>query len=156
MGRERNQGIFLLVFIGLSVVYGIIAWLVNADVFRDEAIDYKYCYYMENDTIGEVHATYKKEDAYQVICYEYCGFKNRGSLVIENMYSLGKEVTEVEILEYTQDSILARIRYKYFTEQRGGFIIETKSFVPSFTLHDTFPEGYKPKNSKYMKNENQR
>ncbi len=144
---------FFIIFVvaGTGVAY-LIGLLINTGIFRQESIEQKYCYYFKNDSISKVYSADNIEKAYQIIAYFYCGINDdrKGIIVGDNMYTI-KKIREVEVLEYTEDSILARIRYKYFSKLRGGMIIETKSYVPTFTLHDTVPKGYKVSNKEQMK-----
>lgn len=144
---RRNIIVFIVVGTAISPLIGLI---INSDIFRQDAIDQKYCYFIKNNTINEVYAAYNIEKTYQIIAYYYCEAKNKGSMTWDEMYSLGKDVTLVEVLEYTRDSLLAKIRYRYFSKMRGGMIIETISYVPAFTLHDTLPIGIKASNADQM------
>lgn len=142
--------------IPLSIIgFGIacvIGYLINKDIFRVTAIDQKYCYYIINDSIAEIYATENTNKAYQVISYYYCDVCNhqKGILMGNEEYSMGKNIMKVEILKYTSDSLLAKIRYKYHSSLRGGMIIESEGYVPKFSLHDTVPSGYDVKNLELM------
>jgi hypothetical protein len=145
---RRNIIVFFLVGTAISPLIGLI---INSEAFRQDSIDQKYCYYFKNDSITEVYSADNIEKAYQIIAYFYCTINNdkKGIIIGDNMYEI-KKIRKVEILEYTRDSLLAKIRYKYFSKMRGGMIIETISYVPAFTLHDTLPIGIKASNADQM------
>ena len=143
--------VFLVVGTGFGYLVGI---MIENNVFREEAIFEKYCYYWEDDGLGEVFAAENIEKAYQIIAYFYCEKtkSQRGIILGEHQYSMGNEVKKVEVLGYTKDSLLARIRYRYHSSQRGGMILESECYVPNFTLHDTIPRGQKVSNRYQMRN----
>jgi len=143
---------FFLIGIPISIVIGI---AINNDWLKSKTIDTKYCYYWKNDSvnkyvIGSNQAKHPKTD-YQVLAHYYCPQftfpKELSSELILHMDGILK----VEVLAYKEDSVFAKIRYKYI--EVNGSINEVVHFVPCFLLHDTIPQGYQAYNEFYMRYE---
>lgn len=144
----------------LFVFVPIVVWISDREWFRREAIEVKYCYHWDGDTI-QSFCCYNKgnrincfEKAYWMLAYYYTPdslFPDIYRPVIgDSDFGQLRGINKVEVLCYSEDSLLAKIRYKY--PYSGGFYVETVEVVPSFTLHDTLPVGYKADNEGYMKN----
>ena len=152
-----------LLWVGISliclfVIIPIVVSISDCEWFRREAIEVKYCYHWDKDTI-QAYCCYTKgnrlrsfEKAYWMLAYYYTPdslFPNVYRPVIEDSdFQLRDCIYKVEVLRYSEDSLLATIRYNYPT---SGSFLETVSVVPSFTLHDTLPTGYEAENEGYMK-----
>lgn len=89
----------------------------------------------------DVYGAKNSEKAYQIIAYFYCDLSNdqEGIFINQDMINLGNDVFPVDVLEYSEDSVLAKIRYEFYSPQRGGNIIIATAYVPRFMLHDSIP-----------------
>lgn len=143
----------------MFIIVPLIDIAIDHEWFKQKAIEVKYCYDWDGDTI-QPYMIYKKgrggnsfEKAYRMLVYYYTPdslFPNTYRLVIENSDFYQKErIYKVEILRYSEDSLLARIRYKQHSPPSG--YIERVEVVPTFALHDTLPTGYEAENEGYMK-----
>ncbi len=142
----------------LFVFVPIVVWISDREWFRRGAIEVKYCYHWDGDTI-QSFCRYNKgnrincfEKAYWMLAYYYTPdslFPDIYRPVIENSdFGQLRSINKVEVLCYSEDSLLAKIRYNYPT---SGSSTETVCIVPTFTLHDTLPTGYEAENEGYMK-----
>ena len=158
--RNHPRLCLISALICFFVIAPTVVYVANREWFRRKAIEVKYCYHWDGDTI-QPYWRYKKvnspqcyEKAYWMLAYYYIPdslFPNTYRPDIQNSdFSQQECVYKVEVLRYSEDSLLATIRYKY--PYSGGFYVETVEVVPSFTLHDTLPVGYKADNEGYMKN----
>lgn len=147
----------LLFFLIGTFVLGPIAGIaIDQEWFRRKAIEVKYCYHWDMDTIRP-YVIYKKgrringfEKAYWMLAYYYTPdslFPNKHEPVMSDFYQ-NNRIFKVEILRYSEDSLLAKIRYKcHATDEH----LEWTRIVPTFVLHDTLPTGYEAENEVYMK-----
>ena len=140
------------------VIVPVVHVAVNKEWFKRKAIEIKYCYHWDGDTI-QSFCRYNKgnrincfEKAYWMLAYYYTPdslFPDIYRPVIENSdFGQLRSINKVEVLCYSEDSLLAKIRYNYPT---SGSSTETVCIVPTFTLHDTLPTGYEAENEGYMK-----
>lgn len=147
----------VIALVGMFVVAPIVSVAIDKEWFRRKAVEVKYCYHRENDTI-QPFWEYEKgkrvkclEKAYWMLAYYYTPdslFPNKSTDCFRLDFHQQNGVYKVEVLHYSEDSLLAIIRYKYPTSGTYGEIVVT---VPTFTLHDTLPTGYEAKNEGYMK-----
>ena len=148
----------LFFLIGTFVVGPVVGIAIDKEWFRRKAVEVKYCYHWDGDTI-QSFCRYNKgnrincfEKAYWMLAYYYTPdslFPDIYRPVIENSdFGQLRSINKVEVLCYSEDSLLAKIRYNYPT---SGSFTETVCIVPTFTLHDTLPTGYEAENEGYMK-----
>ncbi len=74
-------------------------------------------------------------------------FPHKHETVMSDFYQKDL-IYKVEILRYSEDSLLSKIRYKCSASKE---YLEWIEIVPTFTLHDTLPTGYEAENEGYMK-----
>ena len=148
----------VIALVGMFVVAPIVSVAIDKGWLRRKAIEVKYCYHWDGDTI-QSFCCYNKgnrincfEKAYWMLAYYYTPdslFPDIYRPVIENSdFGQLRSIYKVEVLCYSEDSLLAKIRYNYPT---SGSFTETVCIVPTFTLHDTLPTGYEAENEGYMK-----
>lgn len=156
---EKHPKIFIgCVLCFCFVIIPIVHIGIDKDWFKRKAIEVKYCYHWDGDTIRP-YRFYSKgkrvkcfEKAYWMLAYYYTPdtlFLNKNKEYYMSDFCEQDWVYKVEVLRYSEDSLLAIIRYKYPT---SGIYGEDVCVVPSFTLHDTLPAGHKAENEEYMKN----
>ena len=149
----------LFLLIGTLILGPVVGIAINKEWFRRKAIEVKYCYHWDGDTI-QSFCCYNKgnrincfEKAYWMLAYYYTPdslFPDIYRPVIEDSdFSQLRNIYKVEVLCYSEDSLLARIRYKQHSPPSGYF--ERVEVVPTFALHDTLPSGYGAENEGYMK-----
>ena len=142
----------------LLIIVPLIDIAIDHEWFKRKAIEVKYCYDWDGDTL-QPYMIYKKgrggksfEKAYWMLAYYYTPdslFPDIYRPVIENSdFSQLRSIYKAEVLCYREDSLLAKIRYNYPT---SGSFTEAVCIVPTFTLHDTLPSGYEAENEGYMK-----
>lgn len=130
---------------------------IDKEWFKRKAIEVKYCYHWECDTVlpfrmyekGQGYKCFEK--SYWMLAYYYTPdslFPNKSTDYFRSDFHLQNWIYKVEVLRYSEDSLLAIIRYKY---PSCGIYGERVVVVPSFTLHDTLPAGYEAENEEYMK-----
>lgn len=143
--------VFGLAFSIIPIAF-LVYFIEDKKMFRSQAIEVKYCYYWKNDSIGtfyiDISKFNKKEKQYQIIAYSFCPEYTKKGVICD--VSEWNNICKVEVLSYTADSLLAKIRYKLFFEDMDD-VDEITVYVPSFTLHDTVPDGYVASNEYYMK-----
>ena len=147
----------LFFLIGTFFVGPVVGIAIDKDWFKRKAIEVKYCYRWDGDTIRP-YRLYSKgkhvkclEKAYWMLAYYYTPdslFPNKNKECFMSDFREQDWVYKVEVLRYSEDSLLAIIRYKYLTSGISG---EDVIVVPSFTLHDTLPAGLEAENEGYMK-----
>ena len=135
----------------LFVFVPIVVWISDREWFRRGAIEVKYCYHWDGDTI-QSFCRYNKgnrincfEKAYWMLAYYYTPdslFPDIYRPVIENSdFGQLRSINKVEVLCYSEDSLLAKIRYNYptsgsFTETVGvheGYQAEETEVVVDYT-----------------------
>ena len=147
----------LFFLIGTFVVGPIVGIAIDKEWFKRKAIEVKYCYNWNGDTIRP-YRLYSKgkqvkciEKAYWMLAYYYTPdslFHNKNKDYFMSDFHEQDWVYKVEVLQYSEDSLLSIIRYKYPT---SGIYGEKVIVVPTFVLHDTLPAGYEAENEVYMK-----
>lgn len=146
----------VIALVGMFVVAPIVSVAIDKEWFKRKALEVKYCYHWDGDTI-QPFWLYEKgkrvkcfENAYWMLAYYYTPdslFPDKSDYFKSDFY-LQNRVYKVEVLRYSEDSLLAIIRYKYPT---SGIYSECVEVVPIFTLHDTLPTGCEAENEGYMK-----
>lgn len=139
------------------VIVPVVHVAVNKELFKRKAIEIKYCYHWDGDTIRP-YKLYSKgkqvkciEKSYWMLAYYYTPdslFHNKNKEYFISDFREQDWVYKVEVLHYSEDSLLSIIRYKYPT---SGIYGEKVIVVPTFVLHDTLPVGYEAENEVYMK-----
>lgn len=121
-----------------GVVGALIAILINTtNVFYKEAIDTKYCYLYESDTMDFVIMSKDLSEAKTVRNYYIDSTIN--SIVLTSK-GFAPYRPESDVLKYSKDSLFVKIRVKV-SGVRGGTFTK-RGWVPAFTLHDTLPDWY--------------
>lgn len=146
----------LAAFFLLFVIAPIADLAIDHEWFKRKAIEVKYCYHWDRDTL-QPYMIYKKgrnvkgfEKAYWMLAYYYTPdslFPHKHETVMSDFYQKDL-IYKVEILRYSEDSLLSKIRYKCSASKE---YLEWIEIVPTFTLHDTLPTGYEAENEGYMK-----
>ena len=156
----RNNPLLCLriALICFLVIAPTVVYVADREWFRRKAIEVKYCYHLDGDTIRPF-CYYSKgnrincfEKAYWMLAYYYTPdslFPDINRPVIEDSdFCQQRRIYKVEVLCYSEDSLLAKIRYNYPT---SGSFTETVVIVPAFVLHDSLPAGYEARNEGSMK-----
>lgn len=147
----------VIALVGMFVVAPIVSVAIDKGWLRRKAIEVKYCYHWDGDTIRP-YKLYSKgkqvkciEKSYWMLAYYYTPdslFHNKNKEYFISDFREQDWVYKVEVLHYSEDSLLSIIRYKYPT---SGIYGEKVIVVPTFVLHDTLPAGYEAENEVYMK-----
>ena len=126
--RNHPRLCLISALICFFVIAPTVVYVANREWFRRKAIEVKYCYHWDGDTI-QPYWRYKKgnspqcyEKAYWMLAYYYIPdslFPNTYRPDIQNSdFSQQECVYKVEVLRYSEDSLLATIRYNYFGSGR--------------------------------------
>ena len=147
----------VIALVGMFVVAPIVSVAIDKGWLRRKAIEVKYCYHWDGDTIRPfwVYEKGKRikcfENAYWMLAYYYIPdslFPDKNTDYFRFDFNQQNRIYKVEVLRYSEDSLLVTIRYNYPT---SGSYAEQVEVVPTFTLHDTLPIGYEAENEGYMK-----
>ena len=131
---------FYIIFIVVGTILGVpIGWVLKKGIFKEKAIETKYCYYLQGDSLGKVYRVTNKNKGYQVIAYFYCNIDKKGIVEGDGIDGAFETIKKVKVLSYTEDSLLAKIRFVVHSDLRGGMVYDEECYVPAFTLHDTLP-----------------
>lgn len=152
---NKNPNFCFWLFITCIPVCILIGLSINNGWFKEEPITSKYLYYWENDSvknyiISSSQAKHPKMD-YQILAHYYCPQFHFSDDLSSGIVMHMDGILKVEVLAYKEDSVFAKIRYKYL--EVNGSINEVVHFVPCFLLHDTIPQGYQAYNELYMRYE---
>ncbi len=136
----KNKLIKLTLIVSLS--FGIIGYLLFlislTGIFRLKVIDTKYCYIFKDNKIERVFLSYDKKFAYKILDFYQGLYKDTlFEMSVDKRIAIPYNI-KAEVLEYTEDSILALIRIEWEVEHTP-FLYTEKGFVPTITLHDTLP-----------------
>lgn len=131
---------FLIFVLFVTIVGAFLGVFLEKGIFRQKSISKKYCYIIENGQLKRVFGGKTTEKAYQAIVYYYCNKSiKKGIIKYDNLFEIDS-ITEVEVLEITEDSLLAKIRFVGYSEMSGGMHYDVVGYVPVFSLHDTLPK----------------
>lgn len=154
--RKYPITVLCCVLTGMFIIAPLVDLAIDHEWFKRKAIEEKYCYNWNGDTI-QPYILYKKgrgiksfEKAYWMLAYYYTPdslYPNKYPAKLD--FQEEDAILKVEVLRYSEDSLLAKIRYKRHSSPSG--YLEWVKIVPSFTLHDTLPTGYEAENEGYMK-----
>lgn len=149
---NKNPNFCFWFFITCIPVCILIGLSINNGWFKEESITSKYLYYWENDSvknyiISSSQAKHPKMD-YQILAHYYCPQFYFSEDLSSNLVIHMDGILKVEVLAYKEDSVFAKIRYKYL--EVNGSVNEVIHYVPCFLLHDTVPQGYQTYNEQYM------
>jgi len=148
---SKKRRIFFLYFFLISSFLGLLGFiLLENGIFDYKVIDHKYCYYYEpgkNEQCSiydNADITNKKDNAFQVFNY-YCNLLDTNmrekSLLLEftSDFFIVPKFYRVDVLEYSEDSMLAKVRTSCEARDNKSVLFTHIGYVPRFTLFDTLP-----------------
>lgn len=138
MKTNKKLIVRFVICVFIAVVCTFFSLIIYKYVFyKPPCIDSKYCYMSNPDsTRSFVMGALSLEKEYEVIAYYYCDYySKKGSILGDGIVYHNDPNTRVGVIEYSRDSLIAMIRYEYYSNQRGGMYVTNEFYVPSFTLH---------------------
>jgi len=131
--------------IGIPILGALIA-IIAAYLPKKEPIAIKFCYiYINTDSIHYVSVGRNRSQAHEFMDY----YLDTTIKYAPNSWRGGPgKYTKVEVLKYSRDSLVAKIRFIKYDPR--GYPFYSKGWVPSFTLHDTLPENLKHKEKRVV------
>lgn len=141
-GFKTKSPMVVIFIIGLYVmgIAMLVGLLLDNEYLKKEAIDHKYCYLEIDNKIENVNMTESKDQALRNLHFYVSLILDRPSILYTTEPSRRLSIDKkYEVLEYTKDSLLVKLRL-YTTTRRGGNEYAATGYVPFLTLHDSLPD----------------
>lgn len=140
----------IIIIFPLSILLGIISYLVTEGYLRKEEIEVKFCYFditencLDTSQISQNGLFVIKKSEfkslqlfYQLLnsCKIDSAFNELYNIKPGNYYEIPFGLP-IEILKYCEDSSMVKIRAK-IRKPTVGYEVEQNGFIPSLLLHDS-------------------